>query len=77
MIARAAVRPIAARALARPAVQARGLHVENTVYNNMPFSYRNKTAFGVKLGLYLGTGFALPFIACWYQLRKSAGSAPA
>jgi len=73
MIARAALRPTT-RALARPAVQARGLHVENTVYNNMPFSYRNKAAFGVKLVLFLGTGFSLPFFAAWYQLRKSAGS---
>jgi len=77
MLARAALRPTALRAVSRPTVQARGAHFENTVYNNMPFDYRNKYTFAIKMGLYLGTGFGLPFFACWYQLRKSAGGAPA
>ncbi|KZT58797.1 hypothetical protein CALCODRAFT_516553 [Calocera cornea HHB12733] len=77
MLARAAIRPVASRALARPVIQARGVHFENTVYNNMPFDYRNKTTFAIKLIAYLGTGFALPFIAAWYQLRKSAGAGAA
>ncbi|EJT97650.1 cytochrome c oxidase subunit VIIc [Dacryopinax primogenitus] len=77
MIARAAIRPVASRAVARSAVQSRGLHVENTVYNNMPFSYKNKRVFAVKMSLFLGVGFALPFIAAAYQLKKSGGTTPA
>jgi len=73
MLARASLRP-SARLANRAVVQRRALHVENTVYNNMPFSYRNKPAFAIKLVLFLGTGFALPFVAAWYQLRK-AGAA--
>ena len=64
----------ATRNIPRP-MQARGVHIENTVYNvssarssslktygftddgfrgfqNMPFQYRNKKAFAVKLGMF-------------------------
>lgn len=34
----------------------------------MPFEYKNKGAFGAKVGLYLATGFSIPFFATIYQL---------
>ncbi|KAK9896055.1 hypothetical protein P389DRAFT_74011 [Cystobasidium minutum MCA 4210] len=49
----------------------RAIHIENKVYQNMPFDYRNRRAFGVKLVAFLGTGFALPFVAVWFQQSKS------
>ncbi|KAG8878957.1 hypothetical protein FRB97_002053 [Tulasnella sp. 331] len=44
-------------------------HAHNTVYN-MPFDYRNKKMFAVKMVAFLGTGFAIPFIAAYYQMHK-------
>lgn len=44
----------------------------------MPFDYRNKRTFAVKLVLFLGTGFAIPFGAAYYQLyvdRKQGSAA--
>ncbi|KAG8990233.1 hypothetical protein FRB94_011342 [Tulasnella sp. JGI-2019a] len=66
---------IVARA-ARPAVlrtviqNSRNAHAHNTVYN-MPFDYRNKRTFAVKMVAFLGTGFAIPFIAAYYQMHKN------
>lgn len=34
----------------------------------MPFDYRNRKTFAVKLVLFTSTGFAIPFIAAYYQL---------
>ncbi|KAF9518693.1 hypothetical protein BS47DRAFT_1289425, partial [Hydnum rufescens UP504] len=53
------------------AQHSRLLHVENTVYNNMPFQYRNKRAFAFKVVAYLGLGFSIPFVAANYQLQVS------
>ncbi|KAI0919951.1 hypothetical protein AcW1_002925 [Taiwanofungus camphoratus] len=47
----------------------------HTAYNNFPFSYKNKKTFGVKYVIFCGTGFALPWIAVWWQLHKSGGAA--
>ncbi|KAG8905058.1 hypothetical protein FRB99_000747 [Tulasnella sp. 403] len=66
LIVRAA-RPLAQRSAAGFR-NARGMHVENTVYN-MPFDYRNRKTFAVKLVLFCGTGFAIPFVAAAYQLQ--------
>ncbi|KAF8307001.1 hypothetical protein DL93DRAFT_2088280 [Clavulina sp. PMI_390] len=67
MLVRAA-RP-AMRPLART-MQRRGVHIENEVHNNMPFSYRNKGAFAAKLITFCTLGFSIPFIASAYQLSK-------
>ncbi|KAF8332772.1 uncharacterized protein EI90DRAFT_2995067 [Cantharellus anzutake] len=53
----------------------RGVHIENTVYNNMPFQYRNKKAFAFKTVAFLGFGFSIPILAAGYQLRKAAAAA--
>jgi len=57
--------------------QARSMHVDNVVGNNMPFSYDKKGAFAVKITLFLVGGFSIPFVASWWQLRKAGGGAPA
>lgn len=38
----------------------------------MPFDYRKKGPFAVKMVLFLGTGFAIPFGAAYYQLYVNA-----
>ncbi|EIN04089.1 hypothetical protein PUNSTDRAFT_55690 [Punctularia strigosozonata HHB-11173 SS5] len=49
-------------------------HGTHTYYDAVPFGYRNKKAFRIKYVAYLGTGFALPFVAVGYQLHNWAGS---
>ncbi|KAK4055402.1 hypothetical protein OIO90_003240 [Microbotryomycetes sp. JL221] len=76
MIARVAARPIA-RALPRQsAIQQnlRSLHVDNKVYNNMPFQYRNGGGLAFKMIAFCGLGFSIPFIASAYQISKAAAS---
>jgi len=63
----------AARNIAR-SVRTRGVHIENTVHNNMPFQYRNKKAFAVKLFVFSISGFSIPFLAAAYQLSKASAA---
>lgn len=35
---------------------------------HIPFDFSNKTTFAAKVSVYLATGFAIPFIASYYQL---------
>ncbi|KAI9189340.1 hypothetical protein H9P43_000771 [Blastocladiella emersonii ATCC 22665] len=55
-----------ARALTRG-----GFNPSNDNYGHLPFSIKNKYAFGLKLSLYLGIGFGAPFFGAWFQLKKS------
>ncbi|PVF95867.1 hypothetical protein CPB86DRAFT_710324 [Serendipita vermifera] len=59
---------LVARSNPQKLVLARNVHIENTVHNNMPFSYRNKKAFAAKVAIFFATGFSIPFIAVKYQL---------
>ncbi|KAF8913819.1 hypothetical protein CPB84DRAFT_1840614 [Gymnopilus junonius] len=45
-------------------------------YHHLPFQWpgEKKLSFGVKLGIYLITGFSIPFIASAYQLKKAGGA---
>ncbi|KAF5321591.1 hypothetical protein D9619_000463 [Psilocybe cf. subviscida] len=74
-------------AVARPAlrsqtlVRARGFHASRVAksadhdYHHLPFAWpENKISFGVKVSAYLITGFAIPFVAAAYQLKKAGGS---
>ncbi|KAF7795866.1 hypothetical protein EIP86_007033 [Pleurotus ostreatoroseus] len=67
LLARAPVRQLAVRRFAAPV---RNMHGE---YKHIPFEYSNKAAWGSKLAAYLITGFSIPFVAAWYQIRKSSG----
>ncbi|KAI5478423.1 hypothetical protein MNV49_005172 [Pseudohyphozyma bogoriensis] len=67
MLRASAVR-VARQAAAAPAGR-RMMHVDNVVYNNTPFDYKNGAALGVKMVAFLGVGFATPFIASAYQLH--------
>ena len=40
-------------------------------YQHIPFDYDKKAVFGVKVAAYLITGFAVPFVAAYYQLYVS------
>ncbi|KAI0637770.1 hypothetical protein C8Q77DRAFT_1153486 [Trametes polyzona] len=71
LLARSAapLRQVAVRSRAAPV---RSMHGE---YKHIPFNYDKKGVFGAKVATYLLTGFAVPFIAAYYQLSKSSGSA--
>jgi len=51
------------------------MHVDNVVGENMPFKYDKKVAYGSKLTVFFISGFALPFVAAYYQMVKKAGAA--
>ncbi|RPD61965.1 hypothetical protein L227DRAFT_573838 [Lentinus tigrinus ALCF2SS1-6] len=38
------------------------------VYQHIPFDYEKKGLFGAKVAAYLISGFAVPFVAAYYQL---------
>ena len=40
----------------------------NLVIQHIPFDYDKKVPFAIKTFLYLSTGFAIPFVASYYQL---------
>ncbi|TFK43620.1 hypothetical protein BDQ12DRAFT_718819 [Crucibulum laeve] len=64
-------------------VRARAIHASASArsahghYHHLPFQLPGdkKAAFGAKLMVYLSVGFSIPFIASYYQLKKSAGAA--
>ncbi|KAI0723438.1 hypothetical protein C8Q76DRAFT_794378 [Earliella scabrosa] len=70
LLARSAapLRQVTVRARAAPV---RSMHGE---YKHIPFDYDKKGTFGVKVVAYLVSGFAIPFVAAYYQLSKSAGA---
>ncbi|EIN04088.1 hypothetical protein PUNSTDRAFT_55689 [Punctularia strigosozonata HHB-11173 SS5] len=60
----------------RVSMQRRLAHDERSMYDAFPFTYHNRRkAFAVKYVVFVGTGFSIPFIASWYQIRKSGGTA--
>ncbi|KAK7696649.1 hypothetical protein QCA50_001307 [Cerrena zonata] len=65
--------PLRQIARSRAVVPARSMHAG--VYKHLPFETKNKAGFGLKLASYLITGFSIPFVAAWYQMSKSSGSA--
>ncbi|CAE6434316.1 unnamed protein product [Rhizoctonia solani] len=71
LIARTAARQTV---VLRQSIGRRSMHVDNVIGNNTPFSYQNKAAFAVKTALFLGTGFAIPFVAVAWQVSKSKGA---
>ncbi|KAG8732159.1 hypothetical protein FRC11_000357 [Ceratobasidium sp. 423] len=72
LITRAAARQTV---VLRQNIGRRSMHVDNVIGNNTPFSYQNKAAFAFKTIAFLGTGFAIPFIATFYQVSKNTGAA--
>ncbi|KAF9433099.1 hypothetical protein BGZ76_009889 [Entomortierella beljakovae] len=46
-------------------------HWTNDGGKNIPFKTKNKPALAFKVTAYLGTGFALPFIAAQWQHYKA------
>ncbi|GBB99785.1 hypothetical protein RclHR1_03630013 [Rhizophagus clarus] len=61
---------IRSRVLARP-MRDGAYHWENVDGSHLPFSTKSKAGLAVKMGLFLGTGFSLPFIAAWWQFHKA------
>ncbi|KAF9003036.1 hypothetical protein BDQ17DRAFT_1356518 [Cyathus striatus] len=41
--------------------------------SHMPFDYSNKRTFAVKASVYMGLGFAIPFVAIWWTWNKPGG----
>jgi len=45
-------------------------------YHHLPFAFpgKKRAAFGIKLSLFLITGFSIPFAAAAFQLKKSGAA---
>ncbi|KAG9317558.1 hypothetical protein JVU11DRAFT_1765 [Chiua virens] len=45
-------------------------------YHHLPFAFpgKNRAAFGIKLSIFLISGFSIPFAAAAYQLKKSGAA---
>uniref|UniRef100_U9U6N4 Cytochrome c oxidase subunit 8, mitochondrial n=1 Tax=Rhizophagus irregularis (strain DAOM 181602 / DAOM 197198 / MUCL 43194) TaxID=747089 RepID=U9U6N4_RHIID len=52
---------IRSRVLTRP-MRDGAYHWENVDGSHLPFSTKSKAGLAIKMGLFLGTGFSLPFI---------------
>ncbi len=49
-----------------------GAHFEEGVYSNLPFKVHNRRIpFAVLHFAFFGLGFAIPFVACGVQLKRS------
>ncbi|KAI0065029.1 hypothetical protein BV25DRAFT_1822131 [Artomyces pyxidatus] len=55
-------------------IMTRSVQTSAKPYNGVPFDYTNKRALAFKFIAFWGGGFAIPFIAGYYQLRKSGGA---
>ncbi|KAF8924206.1 cytochrome c oxidase subunit VIIc [Dissophora ornata] len=62
---------IRARATIGATMRSDAHHWTNDSGKNIPFSTKNKPALAFKVSAYLGTGFALPFIASYWQAYKA------
>ncbi|KAI9256996.1 cytochrome c oxidase subunit VIIc [Helicostylum pulchrum] len=58
----------AMRASTRQVVRSDLYHFSNSNGQNVPFNTKNRPALAIKMTLYLGLGFAFPFIGAWWQL---------
>lgn len=47
------------------------LHVEEGPGKNLPFKITSKHGMAMKILLFFGVGFSIPFLSCYWQLRKS------
>ncbi|BGP26687.1 cytochromec oxidase subunit VIIc [Rhodotorula toruloides] len=66
-----AARQVAARrTVALP--QARAFHVENVINHTTPFDQTNGTKLALYMIGFLGGGFAIPFVAAAFQIRKAS-----
>ena len=45
-----------------------GGKVDKRILQHIPFNYDKKAPLAIKTFLYLSTGFAIPFVASYYQL---------
>ncbi|KAA1476409.1 hypothetical protein DENSPDRAFT_884308 [Dentipellis sp. KUC8613] len=52
----------------------RGVRAGGPGYTGVPLDYTNKTALKIKFIAFFGSGFALPFIATYYQMWKSGNA---
>ncbi|KAL6947034.1 Cytochrome c oxidase subunit 8A, mitochondrial [Hanseniaspora vineae] len=49
-----------------------GVHFQEGVYSNLPFKVKNrKIPYGIIHFGFFALGFAVPFISCFVQLKKS------
>ncbi|KDQ64865.1 hypothetical protein JAAARDRAFT_28511 [Jaapia argillacea MUCL 33604] len=49
--------------------------VRSMSYDHIPFSFKNRPVFALKVIGYLGLGFGVPVLASAYQLKKAGGVA--
>ncbi|KAI8374227.1 uncharacterized protein BYT42DRAFT_615405 [Radiomyces spectabilis] len=68
VLARSALR---SRATAQQVMRSDLYHFSNSNGQNLPFSTKNRAALAVKMTLYLGLGFAFPFIGAAWQFHKA------
>ncbi|GJE94094.1 Cytochrome C oxidase subunit VIIc [Phanerochaete sordida] len=52
----------------------RAQHFDHAHPAHMPFGFGNKAAFRAKYLTFVGFGFALPFVAAYWQLRKASAA---
>ncbi|KAG1460071.1 hypothetical protein G6F46_005772 [Rhizopus delemar] len=67
LLARTAMRSAASRQLVRSDLY----HFSNTNGQNIPFNTKNRAGLAIKMTLYLGLGFAAPFLGAWWQFYKA------
>jgi len=70
LLARSALPSLSLLARHAGAAQRRGVHFENSLYHNTPFSYENKKAFTAGYFGVMATLFSIPFVAVGYHLKK-------
>ncbi|KAI8979271.1 cytochrome c oxidase subunit VIIc [Mycotypha africana] len=58
----------AMRASTRQIARSDLYHFSNANGQNVPFNTKNKAGLALKMSLYLGLGFGVPFIGAWWQL---------
>ncbi|KAI7902871.1 cytochrome c oxidase subunit VIIc [Cokeromyces recurvatus] len=46
-------------------------HFSNSNGQNIPFNTKNRAGLAIKMTLYLGIGFAAPFLGAWWQFYKA------
>ncbi|KAI0921902.1 hypothetical protein AcW1_004244 [Taiwanofungus camphoratus] len=70
LLARASV-PLRQAVLRSPSATSVRFSSTHGEYKHLPFEYNRPGVFGSKLAAYLLTGFAIPFVAAAFHLRKS------
>ncbi|KAI9281454.1 cytochrome c oxidase subunit VIIc [Sporodiniella umbellata] len=67
ILARTAMRSSASRQLVRSDLY----HFSNSNGQNIPFNTKNRAGLAIKMTLYLGLGFAAPFLGAYWQFYKA------